>query len=159
MGIGNSSRIARSSSSCSDRIIRPVFKGEQNQRLKSSVVIAMTLVCSLLGQACFAQPQRPVERLTQGLTERIEFNVNKFNVIGDNPLSESKTNTILAPFLGESRGIDDIENAADALEKVMLEKGSSVYRVSFPPQELTDGTIDLKVTRYKTSDTKVKGTN
>lgn len=159
MGSRNSSRIGRSSCSCVDRTILPVFKGKQNQRLRSSIAIAAASVCILLCQTSVAQSQTPVERLTQGLTERIEFDVNKFNIIGDNPLSEPETSATLAAFLGTSRGIDDIENAADALEKIILDKGLSFYRVSFPPQELTNGTVDLKITRYKIGNINVKGNN
>ena len=64
-----------------------------------------------------------VERLTQGLTERVEFNVNEYEVIGSNPLSAVATNAILADYLGPNRGIDDIESAANALEAAMVAKG------------------------------------
>jgi hemolysin activation/secretion protein len=98
-----------------------------------------------------------VARLTQGLTERVEFNVSSFQVIGDNPLSKGETDSTLSPYLGSQKGIDDIENAADALEKSMSANGFSFYRVSFPPQELSDGVINLLVTRFEIGKVNVKG--
>jgi len=113
----------------------------------------------LFTQPVLAQSDGSVSRLTQSLTERVEFDVNRFNIIGDNPISPSKTKAILAKYTGANRGIDDIENAADALEQVMTAKGLSFYRVSFPPQELSDGDVDLLVTRYKIGKINVKGNN
>ncbi len=98
-----------------------------------------------------------VRRVTQGLTERIGFNVSAFKVIGENPLKDSTTNAILADFVGPDRGIDDIENASNALENAMIAKGLSFYRASFPPQELTDGVITLQITKYKIGKVVVKG--
>ncbi|MBL4673811.1 MAG: ShlB/FhaC/HecB family hemolysin secretion/activation protein [Arenicella sp.] len=104
-----------------------------------------------------AQASSEVDRVTQGLTERVEFDVSKYQVIGSNPLSAATTTTILADFLGPNRGIGDIENAADALEAAMVAKGESFFQASFPPQELTDGVIDILITQYKIGKVLVKG--
>ena len=133
-------------------------------RIKPDVTTPPLLGAMLIGSLClsapvFAQSSSPVERLTQSLSERVEFDVNKFNIVGDNPLGSAKSNALLAPFVGKSRGIDDIENAAAALEKALSEKGFSFYRVSFPPQELTDGDVDLLITRFKIGRVNVKGNN
>jgi len=110
---------------------------------------------------CAAYPvlaeENSVTQLTQGLLERVSFDVTGFNVVGDNPLSESETRNTLDQFVGQERGIDDIENAADALEKAIIGKGLSFYRVSLPPQELTDGVIDLQVKRYAIGNVEVRG--
>ena len=95
--------------------------------------------------------------LPQGLTERIEFDVNDYKVIGENPLSEAATRAILANYIGPNRGIDDIEDASNALEEAMIAKGLSFYRANFPPQELTDGVITLLITKYKIGKVVVNG--
>ena len=129
-------------------------------RVRTRSVLALLVTGGVLvNQPLFAQSDSPVSRLTQSLTERVEFDVNKFNIIGDNPISAAKTKAILGAYVGSKRGIDDIENAADALEKAMSAKGLSFYRVSFPPQELTDGDVDLLITRYKIGKINVKGNN
>lgn len=123
-------------------------------------LILLTMTASLFStQSVLAQSKSSVSRLTQNLSERVEFDVNRFEIVGDNPISAAKTKAILAPYIGSKQGIDDIESAADALEKAMSAKGFSFYRVSFPPQELTDGVVDLLITQYQIGNINVKGNN
>jgi hemolysin activation/secretion protein len=126
---------------------------------------AIKLVALLLSASLFvantasAQSDTAVERLTQSLSERVEFDVSGYQIIGENPIGAVRTKAILAPYIGSKRGIDDIENAASALEEQMSAEGLSFYRVSFPPQELTDGVVDLLITRYRIGSINVKGNN
>jgi hemolysin activation/secretion protein len=122
-----------------------------------AALFATTSLCVV--STVSAQPDTAVERLTQGLSERIEFDVSRYQLIGKNPISAAKTKAILAPYIGSKRGIDNIENAASALEKQMAAEGLSFYRVSFPPQELTDGVVDLLITQYRIGRVNVKGNN
>lgn len=117
------------------------------------IVLLVTSTLSPLA----ATANSEVEKLTQGLTERVEFNVNGYNVVGSNPLSEAATNAILANYVGPNRGIDDIESASNALEAAMVAKGLSFYRANFPQQELTDGVITLAITKYQIGKVQVKG--
>ncbi len=165
--MGNRISFSRGKSDYSSRVGNDA--SVRNQKLSSrktrSRFLVSTLIVSgaLISQPSFSQSgtrsDGSVARLTQGLTERVAFDVRRFNIVGDNPLSSSSTKSILAPFVGANRGIDDIENAADALEKAMSDKGFSFYRVSFPPQELSDGDVDLLITRYKIGKVNVKGNN
>ena len=120
-------------------------------------VIRNVLLLSALGFAQAALAQTQVERLTQGLTERVSFDVNSFVISGDNPLSEFAAQEILKPYLGEARGIDDIEQAADSFEQTLSDSGFSFYRVTFPPQELSDGTVELLIKRYQIGEVKITG--
>ena len=120
-------------------------------------VIRNVLLLSALGFAQAALAQTQVERLTQGLTERVSFDVNSFVISGDNPLSEFAAQEILKPYLGEARGIDDIKQAADSFEQTLSDSGFSFYRVTFPPQELSDGTVELLIKRYQISEVKITG--
>jgi hemolysin activation/secretion protein len=127
--------------------------------ITDAIKLALVLVTSSLcvAQSVSAQSGTDVERLTQGLSERVEFDVIRYQIVGNNPLSESKTASILSQYIGSNRGIDDIEDAASALEAEMSTKGLSFYRVSFPPQELTDGVVDLLITQYRIGNVNVKG--
>lgn len=120
-------------------------------------LLSLTMLSVFANQSVFAQSSGAVAKLTQGLTERVEFAVERFAIRGDNPLSASESSSLLKPFLGSQQGIDDIENAADALEQAMLDQGYSFYQVSLPPQELNDDVIELLVTRFELGKVVVKG--
>ena len=122
-----------------------------------SVRLGIASVCAMSVAFSAYAEETPVTRLTQGLLERVEFELTDFEVIGENPLSETQTRKILNVYLGSDRGIDDIENAANALEKAIADKGFSFYRVSLPPQELTDGVVDLLIKRYAIGKIEVSG--
>lgn len=133
----------------------------------SKVLAASALIGCVMSHVSLAQAPvdatpsnaaaSPVTRLTQGLLERVSFDIDSFLVSEDNPLSDAKTRSLLAPYVGKDRGIDDIENAADALEKAITTAGFSFFRVSFPPQELTDGVIELMVKSYAIGKVSVSG--
>lgn len=132
-----------------------LFQGQRARIIRC--VLGSVLLSLLSPQSVVAQTQSTVERLTQGLTERVAFDVNTFNIFGDNPLGEAAAQALLQPFLGTDRGIDTIENAADALEVALSDAGYSFYRVTFPPQELSDGSIDLQIKRYQIGAINVTG--
>jgi hemolysin activation/secretion protein len=157
MGIRNSCRRPVPCYSSNDRSDKSITVGKTSDAFSSSLALAFTTTCLLFSPISFAQSNSGVERLTQSLTERIKFDVNRFEIQGETPLSSESTKVILAPYLGQERGIDDIESAADALEKAMIDRGLSFYRVSFPPQELTDGVVDLLITRYMIGDINIQG--
>ena len=56
-------------------------------------------------------------------TPVVRFQVERFVVEGDNPLPESQTRAVLAPFTGEHAGVDGLLAAADALERAIEEAG------------------------------------
>jgi hemolysin activation/secretion protein len=139
--------------SCNSK--KAITRYRPTDAIKLAAVLVTASLC--VAQPVSAQSVTDVERLTQGLSERVEFDVTRYQIIGGNPLSASKTKSILSPYIGSNRGIDDIENAAGALETEMSDKGLSFYRVSFPPQELTDGVVDLLITQYRIGNVNVKG--
>jgi hemolysin activation/secretion protein len=143
--------------SSKDRSDISITIGKASHPYNRSLALAFATTCLLFSSISLAQSSSGVGRLTQTLSERVEFDVNGFEIQGENPLDSQSANAILAPYLGQKRGIDDIENAADALEKAMVDRGLSFYRVSFPPQELTDGVVDLLVTRYTIGNINIQG--
>ena len=157
MGSGNSCRRVGLCYSSDDRPTKSIAIGKASNRFSLSLLLTVAILCLFSNNISWAQSDSAVGRLTQSLSERIEFDVTGFKVTGENPLSSAKTASILASYLGKNRGIDDIQGAADAIEQTMTDQGLSFYRVSFPPQELTDGVIDLLITRYKIGNINVKG--
>ena len=137
-----------------------LFNDGEGVRLK--VALGLLFFGLVLNQPSLAQTenteaQSPITKLTQGLYERVSIDVDSFKIVGDNPLSQAKTKSVLAAYLGKDRGIDDIEGAADSLEKAILAAGYSFYRVTFPPQELSDGVVELLVKAYVIGKVSVKG--
>ncbi|HHO59591.1 MAG TPA: ShlB/FhaC/HecB family hemolysin secretion/activation protein, partial [Thiotrichales bacterium] len=88
---------------------------------------------------------------------QIHFVVKKFNVIGDNPLSEGETDSVLSAFLGDHYGLEGLQAASDALEKTLVDKGFSFYRVTFIPQELQNGVITFSVSEFDIGKVTVEG--
>ena len=94
-----------------------------------------------------AQAQMPVVR----------FDVARFVVEGDNPLSEARTREVLGAFTGEHAGVEGLLAAADALERAMQEVGFPFQRVVVPPQSLNDGEVVLRVAVFKVAQVEVRG--
>lgn len=131
--------------------------GSLRQRLGLLCVLgsALTLSLSLVAQAQTVSDSGRTK--LAGLVDRVSIDVKSFNIVGENPISESKSYAIVNRYLGADRGINDIEDAAEALENELRELGESFYRVSFPPQEISDGTVELRVTRYTVGNINVTG--
>ena len=107
-----------------------------------------SVLVMLLGVAMApAQAQTPVVR----------FEVERFEVEGDNPLSRARTEEVLAPFTGEHAGVDGLLAAADALERAIEDAGVSFQRVVLPPQSLQDGTVVLRVSVFTVARVEVEG--
>ena len=90
-------------------------------------------------------------------TPVVRFEVERFVVEGDNPLSEARTREVLAPFTGEHAGVDGLLAAADALERAIQEAGVPFQRVVLPPQPLHDGEVVLRLTVFELERVEVRG--
>ena len=90
-------------------------------------------------------------------TPVVRFEVERFVVEGDSPLSEARTREVLAPFAGEHAGVDGLLAAADALERAIEEAGVPFQRVVLPPQSLEDGEVVLRVTVFELKRVEVRG--
>lgn len=88
---------------------------------------------------------------------QIHFVVKQLKVVGDNPLSASKTDEILSLFLGDHYGLEGLQAASDALEKAFVDNGFSFYRVSFIPQSLQDGIVTFSVSQFHLEKVLVEG--
>lgn len=87
----------------------------------------------------------------------VTFNVDRFEVAGDNPLSVNVTDAALAPFLGDHEGLDGLLAASDALQSRLAKAGYSFHRVLLPPQTLEAGTVTLEVFTIGVGEVRVEG--
>jgi len=83
--------------------------------------------------------------------------VKSFVVSGDNPLSESKTQSVLSKFTGDHNGLEGLQSAVEALEAAFREAGYAFYRVNLIPQELKYGIIEFTVTEFKVQNVFIEG--
>ncbi|MEO0367484.1 MAG: ShlB/FhaC/HecB family hemolysin secretion/activation protein [Pseudomonadota bacterium] len=118
----------------------------------------LLLAGAVMSQFAVAQnDDQALQAATGALLDDIVFDVDRIEVVGDNPLSAAETQALIAPFLGKNKSISDIELVADAFTAALREKGLTFYRASFLPQELTDGVLELNIKRYKLGKISVNG--
>ena len=115
--------------------------------------ISRTLVACLVSALLAGVTMAPI----QAQTPVVRFVVERFEVQGDNPLSEARTQEVLAPHTGEHAGVDGLLAAADALERALQEAGVAFQRVVLPPQSLQDGTVALRIAVFKVARVEVRG--
>lgn len=94
---------------------------------------------------------------TVSVARAAEFEVMRFDVEGENPLSQKHTDEVLAPFLGVHTDISRLEEARGALAGALQDKGFTFYRVYLPQQKLNDGTITFRVTPFQISTVVIEG--
>ena len=63
----------------------------------------------------------------------ITLKVERFDVVGDNPLSAPVTEQTLVPFVGEYAELAGLMAAVDALEQALKVAGHPFHRVSIAP--------------------------
>ena len=105
----------------------------------------MTLVCVM-----------PPHVTAQDTLEAVRFNVERFDIIGDNPLGR-RAESVVAPFTGEQYGLEGLSAARDALERSIIDAGYTFHRVSLPPQDLFEGVVILRVARFALGSVSVEG--
>ena len=67
----------------------------------------------------------------QTTVEEIRFRVDRYEIVGDNPLGDSRALSVVSPFVGEQFGLDGLSAAADALERELIVSGYNFHRVSY----------------------------
>lgn len=98
----------------------------------------------------------PTGVIAQDTLQQIRFNVERFEVVGDNPIGD-RANSVLAPYIGEQYGLEGLSAARDALEQAIIGAGYTFHRVSLPPQDLLEGTVKLRVSRFVIGQIEVQG--
>jgi hemolysin activation/secretion protein len=98
----------------------------------------------------------PFGSIAQDTLEQVRFDVERFEVIGDNPIGE-RANEVLSPYIGEQYGLEGLSAARDVLEQTIIESGFAFHRVSLPPQDLLAGIVQFKISRFSISKIEVEG--
>ncbi len=115
-------------------------------------------VCCTGGFAQFAAAQTaaPLAAPMPSAAPAPKFAIKGFQVLGQNPLSDTETTSVLAPFLRADADIETLQKATAALEAAMRDKGFGLYRVALPPQDVGD-TVKLNVVKFTVGRVSVEG--
>lgn len=86
--------------------------------------------------------------------------VERFQVVGDNPLDAATTDAALAPYLGEYSDLEGLMGAVDALEHALRDEGYSFHRVGILPTPAAEPptTVVLQVMTFSLGKVRVRGT-
>jgi len=87
------------------------------------------------------------------------LSVERFDVIGDNPLDPAATEDVLRPFVGDYSELAGLLAAVDALEQALRAGGHSFHRVSIvpTPEGTPATTVVLKVLSFGLGKVDVQG--
>jgi hemolysin activation/secretion protein len=85
------------------------------------------------------------------------FEIAEYRVEGATRLSTAEVESVLYPFLGPGRVLEDVERARAALEKAYSDRGFQSVTVTIPPQTVRQGVVTLKVTEGKVGRLRVRG--
>ncbi len=83
--------------------------------------------------------------------------IRGFSVLGDNPLSEGVTSSVLAPYLRRPAELETLRQAIQALESALRDAGYGLYKVGLVPQALDAQAIALQVVKFKIGQVTVEG--
>ncbi len=85
------------------------------------------------------------------------FTIERFEVVGDNPLSDTEVEYILRPYTGPQDGLSGVEDAAEALENAIKARGSYFHRVIVPPQRAVAGVFKLEIITFGIEEITIEG--
>lgn len=85
------------------------------------------------------------------------FDIFEYVVEGNSVLPDEVIERAVYPFLGEQRDADDVNKAAQALEKAYQDAGYLTVAVGIPEQAVTTGVVTLQVTEGRVERLRVTG--
>ncbi|MBF0265776.1 MAG: ShlB/FhaC/HecB family hemolysin secretion/activation protein [Gammaproteobacteria bacterium] len=81
-----------------------------------------------------------------GLNENeLKIKVERYEIIGINPISNEDTRELLKPYTGKTVSLEQIQKAVIALEDKYKQIGFGFYYVTLAPQTLENGVVKLSV--------------
>lgn len=89
--------------------------------------------------------------------EEPTLDIQRYVIEGENPLSADETSLLLAPFTGPKRTLRQIEEAANAMERAMGERGYAFHRMFVPAQKPSAGEVRLQILGIKLGTVEVIG--
>jgi len=75
----------------------------------------------------------------------LTFDVSKFTLVGDNPLSKKKTGVFFDKYTNSQFDISKLQELATEFEDLLVEEGFNFYQVILPPQKLQSGEITFEL--------------
>lgn len=85
------------------------------------------------------------------------FDILEFRIEGNSVLPAIAIEKAVYPFLGPGRSIDDVQSAAQSLEKTYQSSGYLTVLVGIPEQKVTAGVVVLQVTEGTLDRVRVQG--
>lgn len=86
-----------------------------------------------------------------------KFYIKEYRILGNKRLSGREVGALVYPFLGPARTPSDVEQARQALEKAMHERGFQTVSVTIPDQDPLSGVIRLEVVEATIGRVRVHG--
>lgn len=85
------------------------------------------------------------------------IDISRYTIEGDMPLAADEVQKVLAPFTGPGRTLQNIEEASNALEKAVRDRGYAFHRIFVPVQKPANGEIRLQVIAFKLGKVELTG--
>lgn len=117
--------------------------------------IRLAILAAALASAPAAWGQTPGAPAPATAAPSPVFTIKGFQVTGENPLGEARTQQVLAPFVGRGT-IDTLQKATAALETALRERGFGLHRVALPPQEVGD-VVRLEIVKFTIAKVLIEG--
>lgn len=89
--------------------------------------------------------------------QEIEFQVDKFVFEGELPIEMDSINQLIDEAQGHKHNLESLQQLAVAIEQLIRNEGYTFYRIIIPPQQLTSGSVTLKVISFPLAEVKVTG--
>jgi hemolysin activation/secretion protein len=104
------------------------------------------------------QPGTPTLPTPRGEDTPKEMIVNRFEVIGSTILSEEEVAELTAPYTNRPISFTELLEVRSLMTQYYLERGYITTGALIPPQELTDGTVQIQVVEGGIEEINVTGT-
>jgi hemolysin activation/secretion protein len=123
------------------------------------VALAALLACTpcALARAGGDPGPAPATARAGGPARQRTLEIDECRVEGADHFTTLELESVLNPFLGPGRAIEDVEAARAALEKAYSDRGYQSVAVAIPPQTVRGGVVTLKVTEGKIGRLRVHG--
>jgi hemolysin activation/secretion protein len=114
--------------------MRPADAGQARKRWRHALAIFLALLFAAGAQA-----------LAQTSADSPEFEIRRYEVVGNSLLAAAAIESALAPHTGPARSFADVRAAVDALQREYGRRGFGAVQVSLPEQRVADGVVRLAV--------------
>lgn len=85
------------------------------------------------------------------------FRIERFEIEGESPIPLPELTRLVMPHTGADRDFGDIERARDTLETALRAAGFGVVRVLLPEQDITRGTVRIRIAAPRVGRVAVEG--